>query len=77
MALKQIKFKDLEGLGSRLKLLRERKKLTVEAAAAPFGIAGSTITRWEKGTIEPPLGYLAYWIESGDCDPYWLLFGDG
>lgn len=39
-------------------------------------VSEASVRAWECGRAEPPLSYIAHWIESGEADPYWLLFGD-
>ena len=76
LAKKGKQFRDLKGLGIRLKQVRNAKKLSQLDVGALMDVSNSAVRYWEDGTNEPPLEYIAYLIESGDCDPYWLLFGD-
>jgi transcriptional regulator with XRE-family HTH domain len=76
MAKKGKPFKDLTGLGLRLKSLRQAKELTQKEAGMLMDVSEASVRAWECGRAEPPLSYIAHWIESGEADPYWLLFGD-
>jgi len=69
-------FRDLIGLGLRLKGLRQAASLTQGAAGVLRGVSEASDRAWEAGRAEPPLEYLAHWIESCEADPYWLIFGD-
>lgn len=44
---------------SPLKLWREARGLTLEAAAAPLGVTGVTFNRWELGEREPDFAAMA------------------
>ena len=75
MIKKALEFKGLKPLGRRLQKLRMKSGLSARAVGRELGVAGTTITRWENGEIEPRLAYIIYWIEKHEADPYWLLFG--
>lgn len=73
---KTLIFRDIEGLGKRLQELRKKLKLSATAIGESLGgINGTTITRWERGTVEPPLEYIAYIAEETRTDLNWLIFG--
>lgn len=44
--------------GARLRMLRERKKLTAEEMASALGVSYRAIYRWEGGESDPPFRLL-------------------
>ncbi len=48
----------MNGLSSRLAALRREHKLTQKAMAEALGLSRQTVSNWEKGEIEPNIGYL-------------------
>ena len=75
MAKISINFKDLEGLGKRLKSVRMQKYPNADILGHEIGIAGTTITRWEKGKGEPRLAYLVFLAGKMSVDLDWLILG--
>jgi transcriptional regulator with XRE-family HTH domain len=77
MPKKSIVFSNLKDLGERLKNLREEAKLSQNAVAHELKITDASIVGWEKGTVEPRLGYLEYLSQKCKCNLDWLLTGEG
>ena len=75
MAVKSVPFKDMKGLGEKLKKVRIAAELTAMKIAQRFGTSHTAISNWERGVSEPPLAYLAYLAENFNCDLNWLLLG--
>ena len=44
--------------GARLRMLREKKGITVEQLAARLGVSYRTVYRWESGDHDPPFNLL-------------------
>ena len=75
MAVKSVPFKDMKGLGEKLKKVRIAAELTAMKIAQRFGTSHTAISNWERGVSEPPLAYLVYLAEHFNCDLNWLLLG--
>lgn len=50
---------DLKAIGQRLRTLREKTGKNQEQVAMAMGLAGSTISRWERGITAPQAEQLA------------------
>lgn len=63
-------------IGEKIKLYRERKKLTQEQLGNLIGVKGATITRYEKGDRQPKIEQFSKLAEALGCLPVDLLDDD-
>ncbi len=77
MSKKVLPFRGLNHLAERLKKARDIMKLSQGEVAETFGVSVVAVSNWERGKVEPPLGYLAYLVEKHSFNLSWLLFGKG
>lgn len=64
-------------LGNRIKEARNKTGLTQEALAKRLGIAYPTMNKYEKGHRIPDAELLSRMTTELNCDPGWLLTGEG
>lgn len=77
MAEKRLPFRDLTGLGERLREVRKAKGVTLKQVAEELSVSYPSVARWEKGGSEPPLEYLLYAVrELGAASIDWLFTGE-
>ena len=76
MAKKYTDFTQLEEIGKRLKALRGQIGKTTYDVAEVFDVSNGTVSRWETGKTEPPLGYILFLADKTSCNLDWLLFGE-
>ena len=69
----QVNEKDLKKLGQKIKKLREAKKLSLSALAYRNSIEISTLSRIEKGLVDPKYSSLLGIAKALDVKPYELL----
>lgn len=68
----------MANLGERIKLLRKQTNLNQSDFAEKIGLGSATvISRYEKGELEPNTTTLIKIAELANCDPGWLLTGEG
>lgn len=66
----------METMGSRIKSLRDSRKLSQEQMGKIVGVTGASISQWESGSVknirpEHFLRFCAYF----EADPFWVVFG--
>ena len=66
----------IETLGNRIRLVREKAKLSQEELAEKLGVTQTTITRYENGHRLPCADFLESLVKLSGCDPGWLLAGE-
>ena len=64
-------------LGDRIALARKRAGLTQEELAKKLDIAYPTLNKYERGHRIPDAELLSRMVKLLDCDPGWLLTGEG
>jgi len=64
-------------LSERLRIARKRAGITQVKLAEKLGITYPTVNRYERGHRIPDAALLARIAEIVDCDPGWLLSGQG
>lgn len=67
----------METLGSRIRAIRKEKKLTQANVSKSVGVSSVSVVQWEQGANEPTGKNLMALAKALDCDPDWLLHGDG
>lgn len=61
-------------IGSRIKMIREEKKMTLQEVAEKIGVAKSTIQRYEAGTIAKiKLPIISAIANTLDVNPSWII----
>ena len=68
-------LKKTDSLATRIKTLREEKKLTQEQLAEAVGLGRTSTTQWEAGRSEPPLGRIENLARILDTTPEYIAFG--
>jgi len=53
----------MKTFGERLRDVREGKDLTQDVLGKMLGVAGATISRWEKNVNEPEFAFLGQIVE--------------
>ncbi len=64
-------------LGERIKEARTRAGMNQQELAQKIGIAGPTLSKYEKGHRIPDAVLLNQMVKALKCDPGWLLTGEG
>jgi len=64
-------------LGERLEYSRKIKGLSQKKIANVIGISTKTVLNYEKNDTLPDTGALIKWAQAVDCNPGWLLTGEG
>ena len=75
MAKKAITLDNLPAIAGRLKQIRTTAGKTQTALGAILGLAPAYIQRYESGTIEPPLAYLAWFAQHFQVSIDWIMTG--
>ncbi len=65
----------METLGSRIRKLRNDKKLTQAWLSKASGVSRSSVVQWEQDTNQPRGESLIALAKALNCDPNWLLTG--
>jgi transcriptional regulator with XRE-family HTH domain len=65
-----------QALGRRIREARHEAKRTLQQVADHFGIAPSTVSRWETGEIVPNTTTVAELAEMFGCSAASVAFGD-
>lgn len=64
-------------IGERIRERRKIMGITQAALAEAFGINRVSVTQWELGTTSPEVDKIVKLAQLLDCDPEWLLSGNG
>ena len=64
-------------IGKRIRLVRNRAKLSQVVFAERLGVTPATINRYEKGHRLPDSDILNRMVIEFNCNPGWLLAGEG
>ncbi len=64
-------------LGNRIRMVRNRAKLSQTVFAERLGVTPATINRYEKGHRLPDSDILNRMVIEFNCNPGWLLIGEG
>ena len=59
----------IKTLGNRIRLVREKAKLSQEELAEKLGVTQTTITRYENGHRLPCADFLESLVKLSGCDP--------
>lgn len=65
-----------DGIGDRIKAMREENGVTQKDFANLMGTNQRTISHWENGRNDPNIDNIANMLLQFRADPYWLLIGD-
>lgn len=65
-----------DGIGDRIKTVREANNVTQKDFASLMGTNQRTVSHWENGRNDPNIENIASIILHFAVDPYWLLIGD-
>jgi transcriptional regulator with XRE-family HTH domain len=60
-------------LGERIRWFRERAQESQERFAVAIGATGSAVSRWERGEVDPQLGFILKMCEHWGVSPTELL----
>ncbi len=66
-----------EETGSRLRLFRKSRKITINDLAERIGISKSTISDVERGHARPPVNFLLAMFNLYGLNVNWVLSGEG
>lgn len=66
-----------DNLGERIKLVRKKAGITQGELARRLGIAYPTLNKYERGHRKPDSSILQKIVHALECDPGWLLTGEG
>jgi transcriptional regulator with XRE-family HTH domain len=66
-----------QALGRRIREARHEAKRTLQQVADHFGIAASTVSRWETGEIVPNTTTVAELADLFGCSAASVAFGEG
>ncbi|NIM15875.1 MAG: helix-turn-helix domain-containing protein [Candidatus Aminicenantes bacterium] len=66
-----------EETGSRLRLFRKSRKITIHDLADRIGISKSTISEVERGHTKPPVNFLLAMFNLYGLNVNWVLTGEG
>ena len=64
-------------VGSRIKLIRKKKKVTIVAFSQIVGVSISAVNQWEAGKTKPRDTTLFVISSKFNCDYNWLKTGEG
>lgn len=64
-------------VGPRLRLARDKRKLSMQELSDKAGVAASTINHIEKGEKQPRGDTIERLAIALEVDPCWLLYGTG
>lgn len=68
--------KHMNGMGNRIKVLRESKSLTQQDLAEAVGVTRAAIAQWEAADyVDIKLQPWLRLLEVLSADPYWLVYG--
>lgn len=65
----------METIGSRLRVLRKKKKLTQAQLGKLVDVSGATVSQWESDDFEPNGKNMLKLVDALDTTAEWLLFG--
>lgn len=68
---------NLEETGSRLRLFRKSRKITIHELSDRIGISKSTISEVERGHTKPPVNFLLAMFNLYGLNVNWVLTGEG
>lgn len=69
---------DLSTLGGRIKYARKEKKMSQVQLGKAVGVTQSAVGQWERGeTKEMTPSNLLRAADALDCNPVWLVTGEG
>lgn len=68
---------DINLFGSRLKLLRDSKGMTLQQVAELVGLRDATLSRYENGKLEPKRGTIWLLADLFRVNPMWLAGDPG
>ena len=66
---------DTTSIGSRVRIVRERLRMTQEGFADKLGVSQATVSQWEQGLVQPRLPRVESIAALGRVEFAWLLLG--
>ncbi|KOE31992.1 transcriptional regulator [Aggregatibacter actinomycetemcomitans D17P-3] len=72
----RVKFKNNSSIGSRIRELREQKKISRNAMAENLGLSLSALQNWETSQTEPIASMIITLAEELGVEPSYLLTGE-
>ena len=67
----------MKKLKDRLRLSRKSAGYSQAILGKQVGFSQGSLIDWEKGRVEPKPSLLEKWAQITQCDPAWLLTGQG
>lgn len=69
-------YRHMDGMGNRIRILRESKRLTQSALAKQVGVTRAAIAQWEASDhVDIKLQPWLKLLEVLSADPHWIVFG--
>lgn len=63
-------------IGERIRVIRRREELSLDAFADTLGYSKRALINWEKNSAQPPIGVLEPLQRLYGADPEWIALGN-